>query len=74
MTLEELKERRDKLKETYYNILSAGQEFQTRTGRVKQADLEQVRQDLQAVEAQIASMEGQKDGMTDKILLELGDW
>lgn len=74
MTLEELKERRDKLKETYYNILSAGQEFQTRTGRVKQADLAQVRQDLQAIEAQIASMEGQKDGMTDKILLELGDW
>ena len=56
--LEELKERRNKLQEAIDNVLEAGQEFQTRTGRVKQANLDTLQRQLAQIENEIASIEG----------------
>ena len=37
--LEDLRKEKEQLEQAYQNILEAGQEFQTRDGRVKQANL-----------------------------------
>lgn len=56
--LEELKERRANVQEAINNILEAGQEFQTRTGRVKQANLQTLQNQLAMLNNEIAMMEG----------------
>lgn len=55
--LEILKERRNKIEEAINNVLEAGQEFQTRNGRVKQANLQTLQQQLANVEMEISSLE-----------------
>lgn len=56
--LEQLVMQRNKLQEAIDNVLEAGQEFQTRTGRVKQANLETLQRQLAQVNNQIAEMQG----------------
>lgn len=56
--LEQLIMQRGKLQEAIDNVLEAGQEFQTRTGRVKQANLETLQRQLAQVNNQIAEMQG----------------
>lgn len=56
--LDQLKERRAKIQEAIDNVLEAGQEFQTRTGRVKMANLQTLQNQLAAIENEIASLEG----------------
>lgn len=56
--LEQLMMQRGKLQEAIDNVLEAGQEFQTRTGRVKQANLETLQRQLAQVNNQIAEMQG----------------
>ena len=62
-TLEDLKQRREKLQEAIDNVLEAGQEFQTRTGRVKMARLETLQAQLASIEAEISDREC--NGYTD---------
>lgn len=52
--LETLLERKQKIQESIDNVLEAGQEFQTRNGRVKQADLGTLQKQLAQVETDIA--------------------
>lgn len=56
--LEQLEERRAKLQEAIDNVLEAGQEFQTRTGRVKQANLVTLQKQLSDIDSQIAELKG----------------
>ena len=58
MTIEELKAERDDVKTAIKNILEAGQEFQTRTGRVKFANLDKLYARLQQLEDAILAAEG----------------
>ena len=51
--LEDLRKEKEQLEQAYQNILEAGQEFQTRDGRVKQANLKEVMARLNAVKAEI---------------------
>lgn len=62
-TLELLLERRQKLQDAIDNVLEAGQEFQTRTGRVKMANLQTLQQQLASLDSEIA--EFQSNGYTD---------
>lgn len=61
--LEMLESRRAKIQEAIDNVLEAGQEFQTRNGRVKQASLDVLQKQLATVESDIASLKG--DTYTD---------
>lgn len=61
--LEMLEARKAKIQEAIDNVLEAGQEFQTRNGRVKQANLETLQKQLAAVESDIASF--RNDTYTD---------
>lgn len=61
--LETLLERREKLQQAIDNVLEAGQEFQTRTGRVKMANLQTLQQQLASLDSEIAEM--QSDTYTD---------
>lgn len=65
--LEELLARRDKVQTAIDNVLEAGQEFQTRTGRVKMANLQTLQQQLANLDSEINALRG--DGYTDTELL-----
>lgn len=54
--LEILTERRSKVLEAINNVLEAGQEFQTRNGRVKQANLQVLQTQLAQLDMQIADI------------------
>ena len=58
MTIEELKEEREQVKTAIKNILEAGQEFQTRDGRVKFANLDKLYARLNQLDTAIASANG----------------
>lgn len=67
--LEDLKAQRIKYEEAINNVLEAGQEFQTRNGRVKQANLKTLQDKLESIEMQIRAIEGEKNsGFTDREL------
>lgn len=70
--LEELQEELTLLRTTYKNILEGGQEFQTRAGRVKQANLSDVKAQINAVMAEIAEINSTANGTTDTIRLKWG--
>ncbi|EFR42316.1 MAG: hypothetical protein QP733_02035 [Dialister micraerophilus] len=73
--LEELKLERDKLRETYHNILEGGQEFWTRDGRVKQANLNDIIARLDSINAEIDNLEYSSGGdykRETNILLKYG--
>ena len=70
--LDELQEELKILKTTYKNILEGGQEFQTRAGRVKQANLSDVKAQINAVRAEIAELTSASNGMTDTLRLKRG--
>lgn len=70
MTLEELKERRDKVQAAIDNILEAGQEFQTRASRVKFANLNTLYDELHNLDNAIAAAEAQ--GGTNTTYLQFG--
>ena len=61
--LVELKERKTKIQEAIDNVLEAGQEFQTRNGRVKQANLQTLQTQLANIESEISMLE--KSNYTD---------
>lgn len=54
--LETLLERKQKIQESIDNVLEAGQEFQTRNGRVKQANLDTLQRQLAQIESEIADI------------------
>lgn len=58
MTLESLKAEREKVQEAINNILEAGQEYQTRSGRVKFAALDKLYERLAYLDNAIAAAEG----------------
>ncbi len=58
MTLEELKAERANVQAAINNILEAGQEFQTRTSRVKFANLDKLYARLSQLDNAIAVAEG----------------
>ncbi len=70
--LDELQEELKLLRTTYKNILEGGQEFQTRAGRVKQANLSDVKAQINAVMAEIAEINSNANGTTDTIRLKWG--
>ena len=57
MTLESLKAEREKVQEAINNILEAGQEYQTRSGRVKFANLDNLYDRLAYLDNAIAAVE-----------------
>lgn len=65
--LDDLLARRQKLQDAIDNVLEAGQEFQTRTGRVKMANLQTLQQQLANLDNEISEIKG--DGYTDTELL-----
>lgn len=65
--LDDLLARREKLQAAIDNVLEAGQEFQTRTGRVKMPNLQALQQQLANLDNEISEMKG--DGYTDTELL-----
>lgn len=67
ISLETLLERKQKIQESIDNVLEAGQEFQTRNGRVKQANLSVLQQQLAQVETDIAMLSN--SGYTDTEIL-----
>ena len=67
---EDLRKEKEQLEQAYQNILEAGQEFQTRGGRVKQANLKEVMARLNAVKAEIAQYEYETGGRTDTVFLK----
>lgn len=67
---EDLRKEKEQLEQAYQNILEAGQEFQTRDGRVKQANLKEVMARLNAVKAEIAQYEYETGGRTDTVFLK----
>ena len=58
MTLDDLVAERTKVQEAINNILEAGQEYQTRSGRVKFANLDKLYDRLAYLDNAIASAEG----------------
>lgn len=60
-----LLEERKQLQAAIKSILEAGQEFQTRDGRVRQANLDKLYKRLDAVNAALSD----SDSMTDTVLL-----
>lgn len=58
MTLADLKAERAKVQEAINNILEAGQEYQTRSGRVKFANLDKLYDRLAYLDNAIAAAEG----------------
>jgi hypothetical protein len=58
VTLESLKAEREKVQTAIDNILEAGQEFQTRDGRVKFANLSKLYDRLSYLDNAIAAAEG----------------
>ena len=54
MTKEELLQQKTDLEAAIKNVLEAGEEFQTRNGRVKQSSLSSLRAQLSAVESQLS--------------------
>ncbi len=58
MTLESLIAEREKVQEAINNILEAGQEYQTRSGRVKFANLDNLYDRLAYLDNAIAAAEG----------------
>lgn len=61
--LDDLLARRQKVQDAIDNVLEAGQEFQTRTGRVKMANLQTLQQQLANLDNEISELQG--DGYTD---------
>lgn len=70
--LEELETEKANLEAAYQNILEAGQEFQTRDGRVKQASLSTIMERLNTVRQEIAALKADGTGMTDTVLMKWG--
>ena len=70
MTKTQLEERRAKVQAAIDNVLDAGQEFQTRNGRVKQASLDSLRNELAAIDTQLSAYDD--SGMTHTTLLVYG--
>lgn len=68
--LEDLRKEKEQLEQAYQNILEAGQEFQTRDGRVKQANLKEVMARLNAVKTEITQYEYETGGRTDTVFLK----
>lgn len=60
MTLESLIAEREKVQEAINNILEAGQEYQTRSGRVKFANLDKLYERLAYLDNAIAAAGGSK--------------
>ena len=58
MTLADLQAERTKVQEAINNILEAGQEYQTRSGRVKFANLDKLYDRLAYLDNAIAAAEG----------------
>lgn len=58
MTLESLIAEREKVQEAINNILEAGQEYQTRSGRVKFANLDKLYDRLGYLDNAIAAAQG----------------
>jgi len=58
MTKEELLKRKESIEQAIQNVLEAGEEFQTRNGRVKQASLSSLQAQLASVETQLSQYEG----------------
>ena len=54
MTKEELLKRKESIEQAIQNVLEAGEEFQTRNGRVKQASLSSLQAQLSSIETQLA--------------------
>lgn len=65
---EELTKQKEALQQAITNILEAGQEFQTRNGRVRQADLAQLQKQLALVESQLAELNGGGRSMTTRLV------
>lgn len=66
--LETLKSRKAKIEEAIENVLEAGQEFQTRNGRVKQANLQTLQQQLANIESEISLLEHSDYTDTEKFV------
>lgn len=62
MYLEDLKAERTKVQEAINNILEAGQEYQTRSGRVKFANLDKLYDRLAYLDNAIAAAESNNSG------------
>lgn len=54
MTKDELIKQKEALQAAITNVLEAGEEFQTRNGRVKQASLSSLQAQLASIETQLA--------------------
>lgn len=67
---EELQKELELLKETRQNILEGGQEFQTRDGRVKQANLNDINRQIAEVKAQIADLNPRQGMNTETVLMK----
>ena len=61
MYLDDLKAERTKVQEAINNILEAGQEYQTRSGRVKFANLDKLYDRLSYLDSAIAAASGDKN-------------
>lgn len=58
MTKEELLKRKESIEQAIQNVLEAGEEFQTRNGRVKQASLSSLQAQLASIETQLSQYNG----------------
>lgn len=68
MTLAELIAEKTKVQEAIDNVLEAGQEFQTREGRVKQVSIDSLYERMSIIDAAIESRGG--GDTTDTVLLK----
>ena len=64
MTIAEMEEERTQVKAAIQNILEAGQEFQTRDGRVKFANLDKLYSRLSQLDNAIAAANGESGANT----------
>lgn len=69
-TQSELLEQRKKVQDAINNVMTAGQEFQTRTTRVKQASLSELRKQLADIDNELSYYKS--DGYTDTVLMKFG--
>lgn len=72
MTKEELLIEKEALEKARLNILEGGQEFQTRDGRVKQAQLETIMNRLSNIQSELSQFDNSYGGMTDTVRLKFG--
>ncbi len=72
MTKEELLIEKEALEKARLNILEGGQEFQTRDGRVKQAQLETIMNRLANIQSELSQFDNAYGGMTDTVRLKFG--